>query len=525
MNTEISSIQLAIQSNNYQEAETLAWSLYKKNSNNFTILKTLGLTLLLQQKYIGSIDIYLRCLKSNTEDFDVLCNLAFNYLKLEEFSKAYQFAMKAASLKESNYLPYSQIAEILMKKRDFDSSVKYCDLTLKMIDLNTLNQNIGIVHVYVDVLIAQGRRKDAVDFIRYYQDKSFNDEVFQHHANISPETITDKDLSIVNKFLNEENHQNHIHRAKHNAPFLFGLAKYFDSKHDQDKSEEYFHKGNNEILKIQRYFPLSHQKQINKIKELFLEDFFENNLTDSNLGQGLIFIVGMPRSGTSLLESILGINKNTISGGELLSMQYLSGKYYLEKSEDLSLLQEYKNRSPGEIYENRVNFIRGDNRFFIDKLPGNYQNIGFIKTFLPKAKIVYIKREPWDIAISIFKQFYVNNIPYAASFFNIAINIANHFELIRFWEQEMDFDFLTVSYEDLVANTEKISNKVFQYCEIDGAYDEELRKKFFSRTASKNQISKDIHTSSIAKREFDDSKEKFYEFLENQNKFWKKKAN
>ena len=97
-------------------------------------------------------------------------------------------------------------------------------------------------------------------------------------------------------------------------------------------------------------------------------------------------------------------------------MHYLSGKYYLESSEDLSLLQEYKDISPGEIYENRIKFIRGDNSFFIDKLPGNYHNIGFIKCFLPKAKIVYIKRDPWDIAISIFKQFYVDNIPYAASF-------------------------------------------------------------------------------------------------------------
>lgn len=525
MNTEISSIQQAIQSNNYQEAETLAWSLYKKNSNNFTVLKTLGLTLLLQQKYIGSIDMYLKCLQHNSEDFDVLCNLAFTYLKLEEFSKAYQFATKAASLKDSNYLPFSQVAEILMKKRDFDNSVKYCDLTLKMIDLKTLNQNIGIVHVYVDSLIAQGKRKNAVDFIRYYQDKSFNDEIFQHHATISPDTITDEDLSKVKKFLDQKNHQNHIHRAKHNAPFLFGLAKYFESKNELDKSEEYFYKGNEEILKIQRYFPLSHQKQISKIKKLFLTGFYENNLTNSNLGQGLIFIVGMPRSGTSLLESILGISKNTISGGELLSMHYLSGKYYLESSEDLSLLQEYKDISPGEIYENRIKFIRGDNSFFIDKLPGNYHNIGFIKCFLPKAKIVYIKRDPWDIAISIFKQFYVDNIPYAASFFNIAINIANHFELIRFWEQDMGFDFLTISYEDLVANTQEVSNKVFQYCEIDGAYDEELRKKFFSRTASKNQISKDIHTASISKNAFDGSREKFYEFLENQEKFWKKQSN
>ena len=95
-------------------------------------------------------------------------------------------------------------------------------------------------------------------------------------------------------------------------PFLFGLAKYFESKNELDKSEEYFYKGNEEILKFKDIFLLVIKNKLAKLKT-FLTGFYENNLTDSNLGQGLIFIVGMPRSGTSLLESILGISKNTIS--------------------------------------------------------------------------------------------------------------------------------------------------------------------------------------------------------------------
>ena len=80
MNTEITRIQNAIQSKNFQEAEALAWKLFKANSKNFVVLKTLGLTLLLQGKYVGSIDIYMKCFKINNNDFDVLCNLAYLYL-------------------------------------------------------------------------------------------------------------------------------------------------------------------------------------------------------------------------------------------------------------------------------------------------------------------------------------------------------------------------------------------------------------------------------------------------------------
>ena len=201
MNTEISKIQNALRSKNFQEAEMLAWALYKKNSKNFVVLKTLGLTLLLQEKYVGSIDVYLKCMKINDDDFDVLCNLAYLYLKLEEFSQSYSLALRALDNPSANYLPYSQMAEILMRKRDFENSLKYCDLTLKMIDLNTLNQNIGIFHVHIDVLIALGKKNEAEKFIRYYQDKSFNDEVFQHHSSVSPETISDNEISKAIKFI------------------------------------------------------------------------------------------------------------------------------------------------------------------------------------------------------------------------------------------------------------------------------------------------------------------------------------
>ena len=105
---------------------------------------------------------------------------------------------------------------------------------------------------------------------------------------------------------------------------MFGLAKYYDYKKDKENSEKYFIKGNEEILKIQRYYPLNHQKNIIKIKELFNNGFYNNHLSKNDLGEGIIFIVGMPRSGTTLLESILGTNENVISGGEQIScMNYL----------------------------------------------------------------------------------------------------------------------------------------------------------------------------------------------------------
>ena len=168
---------------------------------------------------------------------------------------------------------------------------------------------------------------------------------------------------------------------------------------------------NKEISNIQRYQPLLNQKLIHKIKKIYSSE--EKLPFKKSLGEGLIFIVGMPRSGTTLIESIIASAPDTISGGELISFYDLI-KASLENDQD-SVFHE----DPGTIYEDRIKFIRQDNKFFIDKLPGNYQSIGYINYIFPKAKIIYVRRDPWDNAISLFKQFYVSNIPYAQHFLTL----------------------------------------------------------------------------------------------------------
>ena len=133
-----------------------------------------------------------------------------------------------------------------------------------------------------------------------------------------------------------------------------------------------------------------------------------------------------------------------------------------------------------------------------------------------------MKRDPWDTAISIYKQFYVSNIPYASTFFNIALTYANHEEIIRFWKDSCEINFLTVEYEKLVKNIDEIAKNIYEFCEIDHKYNPDDRKGHFARTASKNQVNKNVHSSSIGKKSFENHKPDFLNYLENQRKYWNK---
>tara|TARA_Y100001935_G_C17298962_1_gene507915 strand:- start:933 stop:2486 length:1554 start_codon:yes stop_codon:yes gene_type:complete len=511
-NSLLSQIIENINNSRFHESELLAWDLYNKNKTDFNIVKTLALTLLLQNKYNGSIDFYLKAEKINSNDFDVINNIAHLYLKIEEFEKSYAYAKRAQKLNGEAYQSYITLLELYLRKREFETAYSYTDEILKRIKFEQLIKNPNVIYIILDTYFALFKKDEALKFIEYAYKKTFNPEIFYYHSTFSPETITDEFINSARKILKFDGYKNHIEKGKTVGPILFGLAKYYENKKDIETSDEYYLSSNKEISNIQRYQPLLNQKLIHKIKKIFSSE--EKLPFEKRLGEGLIFIVGMPRSGTTLIESIIASAPDTISGGELISFYDLI-KASLEDDED-SVFHE----DPGTIYENRIKFIRQDNKFFIDKLPGNYQSIGYINHIFPKAKIIYVRRDPWDNAISLFKQFYVSNIPYASTFFNIAVIYANHEELIRYWGNTLNINFLTIEYEDLVKNTSEMAELIFDHCNINHKYNPEKRKKFFARTASKNQVNKDVHTSSIGKKSFENFKEEFQNCLENQREYW-----
>ena len=511
-NSLLSQIIENINNSKFHESEQLAWELYNKNKNDFNVIKTLALTLLLQNKYNGSIDFYLKAEKINSDDFDVINNIAHLYLKIEEFEKSFNFANRAQKLKDEAYQPYITLLELYLRKREYEKAYSYTDKILKRIKFDQLIKNPNVIYIILDTYFALFKKDEALKFIDYANKKMFNPEIFYYHSTFSPETISDEFIEAGKKILGYDGYKNHIERGKTVGPILFGLAKYYEYKKDIETSDKYYLLSNKEVAIIQRYQPLLNQKLIHRIKEIFSDKKYLMYTKKS--GEGLVFIVGMPRSGTTLIESIVASASDCISGGELISFYDLI-KAGFEKDEDSVL-----HKDPGSIYENRIEFIRQGNKFFIDKLPGNYISIGFISHIFPKAKIIYVKRDPWDNAISLFKQFYVSNIPYASTFFNIAVIYANHEELMRYWQEDLKIEFLTVNYEDLVKDTSKIADVIFKFCNISHKYNPEKRKNFFARTASKNQVNKDVHTSSIGKKSFESNRAEFYKSLENQREYW-----
>ena len=127
----------------------------------------------------------------------------------------------------------------------------------------------------------------------------------------------------------------------------------------------------------------------------------------------------------------------------------------------------------------------------------------------------------------LFKQRYIRNIHYSSSFFNIALQIANHDALKEFWHSSLPSTLKTqvfsVSYEELVSNPDEMKTKIIEFCEIGEIENSSKRENFFSRTASMSQVRGEIHQKSLKKRDFSEFYEQFQDAYNNQKEYWNNK--
>ena len=303
------------------------------------------------------------------------------------------------------------------------------------------------------------------------------------------------------------------------------MANYFEKKKEKNESEEHYLKANINVINWQRFKPLNRQKNLLKSIELFNSSKKYFKKIPQNKGEGLVFVLGMPRSGTTLTESILATNANLFAGGEMLYFEnQLKDKIFESEEIDNFQIDENFLIELGDGYLQQANFLKQNKTFFSDKLPDNYSYLGFIKLALPGSKFIFISRNPWDNAVSIFKQVYLSNLLYSSSFFNIGLEYANHLAIMDFWKSYFGDDiFLSISYEQLVEDPMFISNKIWEYLGFAEKLDLSRRSLFYARTASKTQVKGGIHKKSLKKQEFLDHKSIFEEAVQNQSYFWSKK--
>ena len=527
MKKEISEIYKLINDKNIDKAYFEAKRLHQLDLENLEIVKILAFLHIQKSQFQSTIDLLNDFYKKRPKDkdFDYFANLGISYKSLEDFEKALEAYEKAREINPDSPLSYSVPAEIFLKLNQYEKANELINVAISKINSslkNTLHFP-NAIRLKTDINVALNKDKENEIILLKILNENFNPDIFYLLVLVNSKSIDASLLKQAESYLkgNSKVYTNKLDRFWYVQPILFGLAIYY-ANFDKEKSENYFHLGNAETMNSIRYNSFSYQQNINKTIQKYEDDFLDLKNNQKQLGKNNFFILGTPRSGTTLIESIIGSNKNVTSGGELLSASNMIQEY-INKDENNNVNNFIEHFA--STYISRTNYIKGDSKYIIDKLPENFLFIGYILKILPGSKIIRTFRNPWDVAVSLYKQRYVANIPYSASFFNIGVFMANFEAINTYWSENISEkgDILDVYYEDLVEHPDSYQRKIYEFLGLNSDdYDEEKRRKFFSQTASMRQIGGQIHKKSVKKEEFISKKEEFYDALKMQRKYWQK---
>lgn len=238
-----------------------------------------------------------------------------------------------------------------------------------------------------------------------------------------------------------------------------------------------------------------------------------------------IFIVGMPRTGTTLVEQILSSHSQVYAAGELqnfpLQVRRMIGSASTDMldTETLSQSLQLNMSKLGSDYIDSTRPRTGHTPHFIDKLPMNFMYLGLIKLALPNAKLICLRRDPMDTCLSNYRQLFATNFkPY---YYNLnLIDCGRYYiqfdRLMRHWREVMPGAVFELHYEALVAEPERVSKELLAHCGL--SWEDQClefnRRKTSVATASAVQVRNDIYQSSVNRwQRFGDAMQPLYELL------------
>ena len=286
-----------------------------------------------------------------------------------------------------------------------------------------------------------------------------------------------------------------IFGKEQSASLYFALFKAYEDIKDYNKSFEFLKKGNDAKKALVTFDRNVEEQVYNGVKEQFTTDHI-----NSFQGKGCdddtpIFIVGMPRSGTTLTEQIISSHPDVYGAGELHSLSQVQ--------KDLGELTQENCYALGEEYVKRVREINSDSQSakkITDKMPANYLHIGTMVTTLPNAKIIHCRRNPIDTCLSCYKQLFARGHYWSYDFEDMAIHYAFYEDMMEHWRTTLPKDrFLEFDYEETVNDFETQARRLIEFVELEwnDACLTPHKTKRDVLTASKGQVRKPVYKTSV----------------------------
>ena len=287
----------------------------------------------------------------------------------------------------------------------------------------------------------------------------------------------------------------------------FDRGKLYSKTRDYDKAFANYRAGN-ELRDID-WDPAVNSVRVDNIIQVFSKTFLASAPRATLRSQKPVFVLGMPRSGTSLAEQILASHPLVYGAGELADLLALVQKLPAFTGTDLNFpnaataLDQAALDSMAQQYLSRLDELSADAQRVVDKMPGNFSFLGLIELLFPDARVIHCTRDPMDTCLSCYFQDFSRAQPYTYDLTHLGLFYRDYQRLMAHWKETLSIPILDVSYEELVSDQEAMSRRMIEFCGLD--WDDSClqfhQTERFVGTASYDQVRRPIYNTSVKRWE------------------------
>ena len=479
-----------------KEAETIYRDILKNDSENVDALRLLA-GLATSQNEHRDAEILLKRALELTPDFGrAMADLIVNQVEQEKIDEALEYAARLTRIGADNPDSYLLMGNAYSAAGRYEDAINAYQKALELAP-----QHPGALSGLAHNLKTVGKQEEAIAIYRKcIAANPYFTEAYWSLANLKTFRFTDEEVRSMEKLLQDPNIPDNAQVHLCNA-----LGFQYENQKDYGQAFAHFEKCNATKRQLEYYDSVETEFLYDRIIDVFDQEFVNRAPAGKEFDVTPIFIIGLPRSGSTLLEQILASHSQVEGTHELSDL----ARVVKEIPVRLKTRQHYPDALSGadaaffaelgQAYLDRTQKYRSGNPYFTDKNPNNFINVGLTHLALPGAVFINARRHPLDSCLGSFKQLFAKGQTFSYDLVDIGEYYLQYERLMEHWYKVLPGKLLDVRYEDVVDDLEMQVRRILQHC---GLPFEEQCLRFYEtdravKTASSEQVRQPIYSSSV----------------------------
>lgn len=436
--------------------------------DNAEIYRNLGLLLVTHRQYEEAMPVLTQCVRLAPYDGDAHLLLANVYCNLEKYPEALDQLALTMAAKPAAAAPYETLGIIRHRQHRPEEALAAFDEALKRNP-----DNPGVIGLRGITMAALGRFADArQSLMTAIAGSKHVAEFLRTLADLGKFTPDDARLPLIEARKADMAGW----PADEQVEMNLAIAKACDDLGRRDEAMQYWMAANALQRRIISYDETAELKLLEDSARVFTRDMLAHPHMTKTPSELPVFIVGMPRSGTSLVEQILASHPDVFGAGELMNWNrmILGGLLGADYPAHVAEVPEARWHQLGSRYIDQLKAVGGSAKRVTDKMPNNFRWLGAIHLALPQAKFIHIHRNPDDCALSCFSKSFPYGFGYIYDLAELGRYMRGYEKLMAHWRTVLPEDcLLDVSYEELVQDFEGVTRRMLAFLGLD--WDEACR--------------------------------------------------